>query len=69
MLSSWLIICHLIMDLLVRAAFKVVHLELATPSFLVCLFWVFLSDPKSNGETKRVCHLVISKCVKLVVRS
>ena len=57
------------MDLLVRAAFKVVHLELATPSFLVSLFWVFLSDPKSNGETKRVCHLVISKCVKLVVRS
>ena len=34
-------------------------------SRLVIFHW----DPKSNGETKRVHHLVINKCVKLVVKS
>ena len=34
-------------------------------SRLVIFHW----DPKSNGETKRVYHLVVNKCVRLVVKS
>ena len=66
------------MDLLVRAAFKEVPLELAMPSifWFVLAGWSYLSvlrlvmfhwDPKSNGETKRVNLLVLNKSVKVVV--
>ena len=73
-------VCLSLRNLLVRAAFKVVPLEFSMCStFLGVLSgWSSLSEsrlvifhrvPKSNGETKRVYHLVINKCVKLVVKS
>ena len=67
------------MDLLVRAAFKVVSLELAMPSIFWFVFaeWSSLSvsrlvifhwDPKPNRETKRLYLLVKNKSVKVVVK-
>ena len=63
-------------NLLLRATCVVVPLELVV--YFLLSVWSSLSksrlvifhwDPKSNGETKRVHHLVINKCVKLVVKS
>ena len=72
-------LCVSLRNLLARDAFKVVPLELAASSFFWFVFsgWSSLSvprlvifhlDPKSNGETKRVYLLVITKSVKVVVR-
>ena len=42
--------CHARMDLLVRAAYKVLPLELAMSSiYLVCLFWVVLLECITSG--------------------
>ena len=71
---------YLRIELLVRAAFKVVPFELAMPGIFWFAFsgWSSLSvsrlvifhwDPKPKGETKRVYLRVINKCVKLVVKS
>ena len=44
-LNSWLIMRHVRMDLLVRATFKVVPLEVAMSRFfLFCLLWVVLLE-------------------------
>ena len=67
-------------NLLVRAALRVVPLELAMSSIFWFVFsgWsslnesrllIFHWDPKSIGETKRVYHLIIYNFVKLDVES
>ena len=56
LLNSWLVICHVRMDLLVRAAFNVVALELAmSGTFLVCLFLERITSSNISMRSKSDC--------------